>query len=155
MPNSLPKRKKHHLPISAYNNTGLFFITICTRNRAPLFGQIMNDELSPTPYGIFITETIEKYKTYYTNIEILQYVIMPNHIHFLIYRQQIDSKPQIELHEFINQLKGNTTKKCGIPLWQRGYYDHAIRTEEDMHMVMEYIQNNPRKWTLDKEYVEK
>jgi len=90
----------------------------------------------------------------YPGIRIQQFVIMPNHIHFLIYRQQINTNPQISLHEFINQLKGQASKKCGISLWQRGYYDHIIRTEDDMRMVMEYIQNNPRKWTLDREYVE-
>ena len=154
MSNLLPKRKNHHLPISVYNYTGLFFITICTCNKSPLFGQIVNDKLFPSPYGLITIQVIEKYKTYYMGLDIRQYVVMPNHVHLLIFQQQTGNN-SISLHDFIRRLKGQASKGCGISLWQRGYYDHVIRTENDMYMVMEYIQNNPRKWILDKEYIKK
>jgi hypothetical protein len=34
--------------------------------------------------------------------------------------------------------------------WQRGYYDHIIRTEESLSRIREYIRNNPIRWHLDR-----
>ncbi len=47
----------------------------------------------------------------------------------------------------INELR----KTPGVPVWQRNYYEHVIRNEDDLKMVREYIQNNPLKWALDEE----
>jgi hypothetical protein len=37
------------------------------------------------------------------------------------------------------------------PLWQRSFHDHAIRTEQALDSIREYIANNPLKWHLDRE----
>ena len=39
----------------------------------------------------------------------------------------------------------------GISVWQRGYYEHIIRNDNDLDNVREYIVNNPIKWLLEKE----
>jgi REP element-mobilizing transposase RayT len=39
----------------------------------------------------------------------------------------------------------------GDRLWQRGYYDHIVRDEKDLHRVRQYIDNNPLAWALDEE----
>ena len=39
----------------------------------------------------------------------------------------------------------------GIPLWQRNYYEHIIRTEDELNCLREYIRNNPLRWELDRE----
>ncbi len=36
-------------------------------------------------------------------------------------------------------------------LWQRNYYDHIIRSAEDLDNARQYIMNNPLKWELDRE----
>ena len=41
-----------------------------------------------------------------------------------------------------------------IAVWQRGYYDHVIRNQEDYLALAEYIQTNPLRWELDKLYAE-
>jgi putative transposase len=38
-----------------------------------------------------------------------------------------------------------------IPLWQRNYYEHVVRNDDDLNEIREYIINNPLKWELDKE----
>jgi putative transposase len=45
----------------------------------------------------------------------------------------------------INQIR-NTP---GIPLWQRNYYEHIIRSEEEMNRIRKYIIDNPAKWVED------
>lgn len=37
----------------------------------------------------------------------------------------------------------------GLPVWQRNYWDHVIRDEEDFNRIREYIQTNPLRWELD------
>jgi REP element-mobilizing transposase RayT len=34
-------------------------------------------------------------------------------------------------------------------LWQRNYYEHVVRDEEDLNRIREYIQDNPRRWIED------
>jgi len=36
-------------------------------------------------------------------------------------------------------------------LWQRNYYEHVIRNEDNLRQIREYIINNPLKWELDED----
>jgi REP element-mobilizing transposase RayT len=49
--------------------------------------------------------------------------------------------------EEVNLLKGTP----GARLWQRGFYEHIIRTERELARIREYITNNPAQWSLDRE----
>ena len=39
----------------------------------------------------------------------------------------------------------------GVPLWQRNYYEHVVRDDQDLRRLREYITNNPLRWALDEE----
>jgi REP-associated tyrosine transposase len=43
----------------------------------------------------------------------------------------------------------NIRRTPGAPLWQRNYYEHIIRDEDDLLRIREYILDNPRKWAED------
>ena len=47
----------------------------------------------------------------------------------------------------INQVRGTP----GVPVWQRNYYEHVVRNEDEMNRIREYIVNNPLRWALDRE----
>jgi len=52
--------------------------------------------------------------------------------------------------------KVNAIRKTpGIPVWQRNYYEHVIRNEDDLNGVREYINYNPLNWETDEEFVKK
>ena len=53
------------------------------------------------------------------------------------------------LSNVIQQMKRITSKQAGISLWQKGFYDHVIRNDEDLANVRQYIRNNPLKWIQD------
>ena len=55
------------------------------------------------------------------------------------------------LSNVIQQMKRITSKQAGISLWQKGFYDHVIRNDEDLANVRQYIRNNPLKWIQDKD----
>jgi REP element-mobilizing transposase RayT len=41
----------------------------------------------------------------------------------------------------------------GIPIWQRNYYEHIIRNDNELNKIREYIINNPLTWKTDENYV--
>jgi REP element-mobilizing transposase RayT len=47
----------------------------------------------------------------------------------------------------INDLRGTPY----MAVWQRNYYEHVIRNEDDLDEIREYMVNNPLKWDLDSE----
>ena len=42
-------------------------------------------------------------------------------------------------------------KTPGAPVWQRNYYEHIVRSEDELRRIREYIRLNPLKWELDRE----
>ena len=78
---------------------------------------------------------------------------MPNHIHLILYLgyENLGGHGNPPLQNFVGQLKSFTTKKYGKILWQRSYYDHIIRNENEYAEIWNYIDSNPYKW-LEDEY---
>ena len=78
---------------------------------------------------------------------------MPDHIHFII---QIEngtmwaSSPTNRVATIVRSLKTLTTKEIGKSIFQRSYYDHVIRNQDDYNETWEYIENNPKKYLLTK-----
>ena len=102
------KRKQIRLKNYDYSENGAYFITICSKNREPLFGKVVRDGIPDVPLtecddngnvfvklsdvGRTIQETIEYIDGHNENIEIEKYVIMPNHIHLIIMVNKINDK---------------------------------------------------------------
>ena len=68
---------------------------------------------------------------------------------------QHQRKPR-SLGSFIAGFKSATTKRVnairdtpGLPVWQRNYYDHIIRSEKELHCIRQYIADNPMQWEMD------
>lgn len=74
----------------------------------------------------------------------LAWVVMPDHIHILL---ELGDKESLSL--VVQRIKSliaatiNQERNRSQPIWQRGYYDHAIRTNEDVLLAARYIINNP------------
>ena len=65
-------------------NGGIYFITICTALRQPLLGRISCSSFYPTELGKIVDEHINSLPSHYHNVEVWNYVVMPNHIHLVI-----------------------------------------------------------------------
>ena len=150
-----------------YGQNGAYFITICTKDRKQILSKIVGDDayIVPKPYGL----VVEKYIRNVPQIE--KYVIMPDHIHMLIRLDQGSmwaSTPTAKniglgaeegtaiptknvIASIVRSIKVLTTKEIGEPIFQRSYYDHVIRNQQDYDSVWEYIENNPRKWAMKKQ----
>ena len=67
-----------------YAQAGLYFITICTQNRVCLFGDVINGEMILNQYGQIAYNEWLKTPQIRNNVELGDFVIMPNHIHVII-----------------------------------------------------------------------
>ena len=67
---------------------GIYFVTLCTAGRKHYFGEIANGTepiIQLSPIGHFANQLLMDITTYYPHVEIPLFVIMPNHIHAIVY----------------------------------------------------------------------
>ena len=165
----LPKRKPTRLKAFDYNKSGAYFITICTEERRQILSRIVgvdvlgdpkNVEL--LPYGMVADKYIKQTNEFYENLTVDQYVIMPNHIHLILFvcedgspRTSTPTKQTSSVSHFISTFKRFCNKEYGGNIWQRGFYDHIIRGQEDYDEIVKYIYENPIRWHYDELYSDK
>lgn len=154
----LPQRKRMRLPDYDYSLNGAYFVTICTHNKANLFGRTEERSLAHRVIDHAFQETLADFPS----VRCPKYVIMPNHFHGIIMLE--DQYGNQDLRQFIQVFKSKSTviygqyvKRGYLPpfeqkIWQRSFYDHIIRNERDYLEIWQYIENNPRKWDLDRYY---
>ena len=154
MKKKIIQRKNLRLLEYNYSNIGCYFITICVQNRKNILSKIVktnNDvKLILFKYGKIVKKYLEEINEFYKDINIINYVIMPKHIHFICEIINNNNSNTNEIIPFIvSTLKRFTNKACKEKIWQRNYYDHIIRNEKEYLKVLEYIENNPYKWHDD------
>ena len=91
MNENLPKRKDIRLKDYDYSDTGLYFLTICTNKRKKILSNIVGGDVPDAPnveltvYGKIADKYINQLNNHYETISVEQYVIMPNHIHLILF----------------------------------------------------------------------
>src|SRR3972149_3059421 len=151
-----------------YSQPGAYFITICTDNKELYFEQYPQLKQMVNRQWHEITSRFD-------NIQLDEFIIMPNHIHGIIFvgatlavapNNRAGARPaptigeiigmfkSLCVHDWLKYIKENRIDIVG-KFWQRNYYEHIIRNEDELQKIREYIQNNPLKWHLDRENPEK
>ena len=154
----MQERKRNRLCNYDYGQNGAYFITICTKDRKQILSKIVGDGFPvPNLPGRIAEEMIEQVMIRYPSVSVDKYVIMPDHIHLLL-RIEGTGNPSPTLGNVIGWYKYQTTKRInqtdatqGLQVFQRSYYEHVIRNQQDYDSVWEYIENNPRKWAIKKQ----
>lgn len=150
-------RKKNRLKGYDYSSNASYFLTICSDKRQEIFSQIVFDNtvganiVRLSKIGQKIENCILKIEEIYPCVFVDNYIIMPNHIHLIL---TIDTRrrPMVAptVATVIKRFKGAASKEAGTSIWQKGYYDHIIRNENDFNETMKYITFNAQKWDEDK-----
>ena len=158
MENKLPSRKQIRLKNYDYTQCGSYYITICVNNKMKLF-ELGNN--ATAPQNLLLKKRIRELCNKF-QIEIDIYAIMPNHIHILItfLKQQSGCDIQrvvqwfktMTTNDYISSVKQSVLPPFEKHLWQKSYYEHVVRNDEDYANIYEYIKNNPLKWKLDNYY---
>ncbi|MCK4225842.1 transposase [candidate division WOR-3 bacterium] len=154
----IPERKQLRLKGYEYSKPGGYFITICTEDRIL---NLKNRGIRGVVEGAWL-----KIPEHFDNVELDNYVIMPNHFHGIIRIVGVrfiepETKKGVINHaptlgEIIRWFKGRAKFEIGERYdkdfkWQRNYYDHIIRNENELAKVREYVINNPYRWNEDAE----
>ena len=159
-----PCRKTIRLQSYDYSQAGAYFVTICTAQRQPLFGKIIplpsnavgagprpaRVELSP--YGEIVAQIWDDLPNHNSGLSLGPFIIMPDHIHGILIlegRAGLGPAPT-SIPELVRQLKSFSARKINKisnepkrAIWQRDYYEHILRNQQDCDEAAGYIAGNP------------
>lgn len=149
-----PKRKHIRLKTHDYAQSGVYFLTLCVREKVPMLGILCETEtdvfIKRSSYGESVDACVREIEKHYSHVKLRRYMLMPDHIHLLV---QIRNKADIPSEEktasvcdIVKGLKRAVTKKIGFSIWQNSFYERIIKDREAYVSVCRYIDQNPRKW---------
>lgn len=178
-----PKDSKKSIRLKGYNyaQAGAYFVTICSYQRQNLFGKIVNEKEQHSEIGEVIYKEWHKTPEIRKNVTLGEFVIMPNHVHGILYidienvqlakedyflvldRSYINlfAPPSNSLGAILRGFKSAVTNQVRqlyndptYEVWQVNYYEHIIKNENALAYIQNYIINNPVKWGEDRFYLE-
>lgn len=128
------REKKHRLDLEIYTGKILVSFTLCIKNRKELF----TDEKL---FLLFESMLLNELAT--SNCCVYVYLFMPDHIHIILSGKTEESDIKKCLDRFKQKTGFWLYKNKASCKWQKDYYDHVLRKEEDLETVIKYILNNP------------
>ncbi|WP_029215059.1 transposase [Kallotenue papyrolyticum] len=172
-------RRSIRLPGYDYTQPGAYFVTICTHERAHLFGQVVDEGMVLNALGEIARQCWLAIPDHFPHATLDTFVIMPNHAHGIIWIVDDDGAKNVgaknvgaknfsplrsdEQPHGTSKTIGSIIRgfKIGVTkwarqhttvhtVWQRNYYEHIIRDERALTAIRQYILDNPRRWHLDR-----
>ena len=158
-----------------YRQNAAYFVTLVSQGRECLFGEIMGGTMHLNVTGEIVQSAWLGLRSRFPGIELDEFVVMPNHFHAIIVAAQsgdgIDPRagtspaPTMSpgLRDVIGAFKSISTHKIilavrrgDLPsftgkIWQRNYYEHIIRDNQEWERIAQFIGANPTYWAEDAE----
>jgi REP element-mobilizing transposase RayT len=159
-PDSYKGRRSIRIEGYDYSQVGAYFVTVCTFRKLPIFGKIQEGVFTENELGAIVEQSWEWLSRQYEYVILDAWAVMPNHTHsILIITERDSSAPKRKsLGGLIGAFKVYSTNRInsvmrspGSQVWQRNYYEHVIRTEDELNRVRQYIADNPLQWDIDRE----
>ena len=144
-----------------YRQTGAYFVTLVCKNRELLF--------EDDRFRAIVQDAWRWLAEQYQFVDLHEHVVMPNHLHGIIgirHARRGGSRTaptgfasgRKPLGRLIGAFKTVSTKRInemrgtpGAPVWQRNYYEHVVRSEEELNRIQQYVIDNPLRWEEDPE----
>jgi putative transposase len=174
------QRRSIRLQAWDYSWPWWYYVTIVVNDGRTIFGKVVNDEVRLSRFGQVVQEKWLAIPKRYKNVELDNYVVMPNHFHGIViisdnpveaihesplrrdinpsHEEYIKRRRRMTLSKIVGWFKMNSAKQInleqqtsGRAVWQRGFYDHIIRNDADLHRIRTYMANNPLQWAIDEE----
>lgn len=155
------------LPEMDYSLSGAYFVTICVKEKDCLFGEVIDGKIELSAVGEIVSEYWRGIKLHFKNTELDEFIIMPNHIHGIIYiveklssiadvHSKFSNPIKGSLSVIVGQFKSSVKRWCNKNgynhfCWQSRFYDRVIRDEKELLNIRQYINNNPVNWKNDDE----
>jgi putative transposase len=138
-------RKAHRLDPREYLGQKWSFVTMCCENRKPIFRD--------SDRAAWIVETLRTESILHQFL-VDAYCVMPDHLHFLVFGKAPTSDLRALAKSFKQKTGYSYQRGTGVRLWQKNYYDHVLRANEESNQVAAYIWLNPVRKGLCKNFEE-
>ena len=165
-------RQSMRLPDYDYAQPGAYFVTICTADRAHLFGHISEGVMRCNDIGQIVEDEWKRTPEVRSNVKLDAYVVMPNHVHGIVVithrmvprgesqfapgERKFES-PSHTVGAIVRGFKGAATRRINVhrgtpgqSVWQRNYHVRIIRAQRALYRIRRYIKNNPAQWPRDR-----
>ncbi len=170
-------RKNTRMKQWDYSRDGLYFITICVKDRHCVFGAVQNKIMRLNNWGRHAYECWQQIPNHFPGVIIDQFVVMPNHVHGIVVIEENHAsvgnkyicsltkntkskhRNMMKLSKIIATYKAAVTRKINkfssnnYFQWQRSFHDHIIRNERELINIQNYIFFNPDNWRDDDFFV--
>lgn len=158
------QRRSIRLPGYDYAQTGAYFVTICTYDRANTLGKLTDKAVVLSPLGWVVARCWVELPQRFPYLTLDSWVIMPDHFHSIVHLrglqpiepQQTHQRPcgtrPNSLSAVVQSFKSLSTRRAhilglslGCSLWQRNFYERIIRNEAELVATQRYIVQNPER----------
>ncbi len=132
-------------------------------------------EMRLNEFGLIVQDAWVDLPNHYPNVELDEFVVMPNHVHGIIIIMDDDESTMVgaglkpaptnalsykhyPLSEIVRAFKTFSARRIneirgagGVSVWQRNYYEHIIRNDDELNRTRKYIIDNPSRWASKEE----
>ncbi|WP_205500301.1 transposase [Rufibacter psychrotolerans] len=166
---NIHQRRSIRLKGYDYGQEGAYFVTLCTKNRAHLFGEVEGGEMKLNQFGMIASQEWAKTPEVRMNVVLDVFIIMPNHLHGILFITESKTEarhddvtpflsPSQTVGAIVRGYKSAVTKQINallpeaekMTVWQRNYHEHIIRNARAHQYISAYISNNPTRWKADR-----
>jgi putative transposase len=164
----IQRRRTIRLPTWDYSGDGVYFVTICTTQQLPLFGDIVNSVMRLNGFGTIVTDSWRWLASQYPYVTLDEWCLMPSHLHGILILTGrggsrtaptvTETPPRKPLGRLIGAFKTVSTKHInqlrrtpGAVVWQRNFWERVIRDCTEMDEIRSYIRNNVTNWAVDED----
>ncbi len=148
-------------------------MTVCTRDRLPLFGEIRDGVMHLTEAGRIVEMKWHQTAASRPHVRLDAFVVMPDHFHGIVWIMEDGSHgagsggaarcaPTPNSHRRVEAASLSAIMRAfksavtcllnahrstpGHALWQRGFYEHVVRDTRGLGNIRRYIADNPARW---------
>lgn len=143
-------------------SSGWWSVSIQVAKNKSIFGAIVGDKVVLNALGRAVEEYWQSLPAKYPELELFDFVVMPNHFHALLRIHFAPANREHHLGFLMSRFKGGTSfiygkmrragevEDIGAQLWQRDYWDDLITSDDEFKGWQKYIRENPANWSSDR-----
>lgn len=146
-----------------YYDRAVYMVTVSKQSSCPSFGTLVYNNpkdayISLSACGEIIKEQIEITTNYHPQLKILSYVIMPDHVHILVYVTEPIEK---HLGDIIQAIKSASTSGIrqllgmgDLQVFDEGFNDRIVKNKQQLDTLYRYLRDNPRRLAVRRAHPE-
>ncbi len=136
------RRRNHRLELSLYLGRQAVAFTICTANKSDYFSSSPTVKMAQRAlHAVFRTDRAA-----------VVYCFMPDHLHLITIGERDEFSPLQAVKVFKQKVVHDSAELNKPFFWQRSFYDHVIRSDENLNVQIAYLLDNPVRKNLVKRW---